>query len=715
VAGAGNDLFVISSAGDVIQDSFSTTSDTISSAAVSYTLPTNVTNLTFTGTAALKGTANAGNDTLTSNTGVDTLIGGAGNDTFVVNNASDVIQDTSTTTSNTLSSSSVSFTLPTNVNNLLFTGTAALKGTGNASSDLLTANTGADTLVAGSGADTLVSGSSGADSLVGGSGADVFVINNVSAKVSVSAAGNDTLQSSVSYTLPTNIPYMSLTGTSALSATGNSITDLIIGNSGKDTLTAGTGIAVLEGGKTAGSDQIKASSNQAALIGGGGSATMTGGAFKDFYAAGSISDGITTGATANIIAINQGDGADTLNATSGASDVLSLGHGIDTENLTFTKSGNNLILNDGVSGDSITLSNWFAASSDQDVTTLQVVEIASSSYNPNGSDPLRNKALEAFSFTSLVAAYNAAGDPSNWALSQAMPSAQLTSSATAAYGGDLGYYYGLNGNVTGINLTTAQTTLTNSAFATATQTIDMFSSISGGPVELLSTASGLAGTTTARTQQSATASTLAGPIDDTLPKATRDDPTFGASSTRPNENIGPITRSIPSSGTSVTSSPTASLGLLQTTEAAGASSTSSRSSLSLGKGPMMIRPLASQSDAPIDDSPPVATRDDPRLLLTDDILVPLGERDRVSSAILSYVGWAQLSAEQLQPAPIRTAGAGTQSQEPDANELMAAALLATPLLLHEDSSHLGCWRFRRARRRRCREQCSIRCSCCLHC
>jgi len=74
-----------------------------------------VNTLVLSGAANLQGTANAGNDTLISNSGVDTLVGGSGNDTFVVNNAADVVQDSSATASNTVQSS-VSYTLPTNVN-----------------------------------------------------------------------------------------------------------------------------------------------------------------------------------------------------------------------------------------------------------------------------------------------------------------------------------------------------------------------------------------------------------------------------------------------------------------------------------------------------------------------------------------------------------------------------------------------------------------------
>ena len=481
--GGGNDIFVVNSASDVVQNTYTTTNDTLESS-VTYTLPTNVNDLILTGTASLKGTANSGTDTLTSNTGVDTLVGGTGNDTFVVSNASDVVTDTSSTANNTIDSS-VTYTLPTDINSLVLTGTASLKGTANAGNDVLIANSGADTLVAGSGSDTLVSGA-GVDSLVGGSGTDVFVVSNASDVVNVASSGNDTIQSSVSYVLPTNVQYLALTGSGALTGTGNNQTDLIVGNTGNDTLVGSSGISVLEGGRTAGQDVLEASSNQAALLGGAGSSTLTGGAYKDFIAAGAVSDSITTGATSNVVSINMGDSADTLQATSGATNVLSLGGGIDTESLTFTKSGNNLILNDGMSGDSITLANWYAGSSDQDYTTLQVVEIASADYNSDGDDPLRNEALEEFNFSSLVTQFNNGGSPNNWALSNGMPSAQLSSSATADYGGDLAYYFGLNGNLTGMNLSAAQATLTNSAYATGTQTIDSWSSISGGGgIELL--------------------------------------------------------------------------------------------------------------------------------------------------------------------------------------------------------------------------------------
>ena len=490
VGGTGADLFMINSTADIVSVSGSHGVDTVQSS-VTYSLPSSVLDLVLSGTASINGTgssatggiiqANSGTDVLTGVGAATTLYGGAGNDTFAINSTTDVVIDSYTSTTNILNSS-VSFTLPTNVNILNVTGASAVLAVSNGGNDSITANTAADTLVgAGSGSDTLVSGSTGADSLVGGTGADVFVVKSTSDIVSVSTANtNDTIQSAVSYSLPTNVQYLVLTGTATVTGSGNGTTDLIVANSGTDTLTGGTGIAVLEGGS--GHDTLRAASNQAALIAGSGAASLSGGTFRDFLAAGSGSDTIVAGATANVIAVNKGDGATVLTPTTvaGAADVLSLGAGIDTESLSFTKSGNNLILNDGVTGDSITLTNYLSGSADQNVKTLQVVEIASSSYNGSGTDPLENQALEEFNFSALVTAFTNAGSSAGWLLSKDMASAQLTSSSSADYGGDLAYYYGLNGNLTGLNLSAAQATLTNSSFATATQTIDSWSSISGG-------------------------------------------------------------------------------------------------------------------------------------------------------------------------------------------------------------------------------------------
>jgi Ca2+-binding RTX toxin-like protein len=477
MGGGGNDTFVVYSASDIVSETSTTTSNTIQST-ISYTLPTNINTLVLTGTGGLTGTANSATDTLVSGTGGETLLGSSGNDTFVVYNAADIVTDTSATASNTIESS-VSYTLPTNVNSLYLIGTANLMGTGNAASDLITNSTsGNATLVAGSGTDTLVAGLFGVDSLVAGSGLDTFVVNNSSDVISVSAGTSDAVQSSVSYTLPTNLQYLTMTGNGV--ATGNALSDLIVGG-GLDTLTAGSGIDALEGGW--GPSLLQASTNQAALVGGNGTDTMIGGAQKDFYAAGLGGATITTGAAANVVSVNMDAGAVTLQPTTSASNILSLGGGIDTESLSMSKVGSNLVISDA-SGDAITFSNWYSGAANQNYATLQVIELASSSYSASSTDPLRNQAIEEFNLSALVTQFNAAltANPSlaNWSLSNGMVGAQLSSSPTSAYGGDLAYYYGLNGNLSGVDLSAVSSTLSNASFATAVQTIDSFSSITGG-------------------------------------------------------------------------------------------------------------------------------------------------------------------------------------------------------------------------------------------
>ena len=530
VGGTGSDLFILNNAADIVTVGATHGVDTLQ-AAFNDTLAANVSVLVLTGSAALAGTgnaiadvlrANSGNDTLTAGSGVATLVGGTGNDLFVVNNTADTVQSASTTAIDTITSS-VSFTLPANVNTLVLTGTGAVKGTGNAGNDWLSAvgTTTADTLVAGNGADTLVSGT-GADSLVGGTGADLFVVNATTDVVTVGAThGADTIQSSVSYTLPANVQYLSLTGSGALTGTASSSSvSLVHGGTGADTLNGGTALSVLEAG-TAGAQLLKATGAQAALIGGGAADTLTGGAFKDFLAAGKIADTITSGATHNVIAVNKGDGATVLTPTTGSGNVLSLGAGIDTEALTFTKSGNNLVLNDGVSGDSITFTNWYAAAADQTTTTLQVIEAASASYSSTGTDALRNKPIEEFNFTSLVAAFTTAGSTSGWALSHAMGADTLASSATAAYGGDLAYYFGMNGNLTGMNLSAAQSTLTNASYATATQTIDAWSGISGTATTLNAVVGGQQAASTNASTSADTARATILPVTDSSTQGMR--------------------------------------------------------------------------------------------------------------------------------------------------------------------------------------------------
>ena len=113
-----------------------------------------------------------GNDTLNGNAGADTMIGGLGNDRYTIDNVSDTIIENSGEGTDRVSSS-VSYTLPTNVENLTLAGTSAINGTGNNLANIITGNTANNKLKGGAGNDTL-DGKAGTNSLTGGGGKDTF-------------------------------------------------------------------------------------------------------------------------------------------------------------------------------------------------------------------------------------------------------------------------------------------------------------------------------------------------------------------------------------------------------------------------------------------------------------------------------------------------------------------------------------------------------------
>ena len=282
IGGSGNDSYFIDNKKDVVVEKHNEGTDHVSSS-ITYTLPVNVENLTLIGASALNGTGNflankmvgnsaanrfiggagfdlldgsAGNDTLDGGAGKDTLIGGAGkdimiggsgDDSYSVDNVSDVVTEDANAGTD-LVSSSVSYLLPINVENLTLTGTAALNGTGNDQANVMVGNA----------ANNQLNGGSGADILIGGRGNDSYIIDNASDMVTERLnEGIDIVSSSVTYTLSANVENLSLTGTTAINGNGNGLANnlkgntaanRLIGGGGNDTLDGGTGKNILIGG-----------------------------------------------------------------------------------------------------------------------------------------------------------------------------------------------------------------------------------------------------------------------------------------------------------------------------------------------------------------------------------------------------------------------------------------------------------------------------------
>ena len=235
----------------------------------------------------------AGNDTLVSGKGNDTLLGGAGNDSYTVNGANDVI-DEATSRGGTedaggtdLVSSASTFVLGSFIENLVLTGKNAVNGTGNSLANLLTGN----------GAANVLDGGAGDDTLLGGAGNDTYVVDSEGDRVyetrsmgaTQDATGKDIVLASASHWLGDFVEDLTLTGSGAISGTGNGLANKITGNDAANRLAGGAGKDSLIGG--AGADT---------LAGEAGTDLLTGGAGADVFLFSALSE-LGLGKTRDVI------------------------------------------------------------------------------------------------------------------------------------------------------------------------------------------------------------------------------------------------------------------------------------------------------------------------------------------------------------------------------------------------------------------------------
>ncbi|NEJ20251.1 rhizobiocin [Rhizobium leguminosarum] len=391
--GTGDDVYVVDVATDIVIENANEGIDIVHTALATYSIAalTNVENLTYTGSASFTGTGNAlantitggaGNDVLNGAAGADTLIGGAGNDTYIVDNAADIVTENADAGIDTVRTTSASYTLAANVENLSFAGTGAFAGTGNNLDNTITGGAATDTLSGGAGNDTL-NGGVGADSLIGGEGDDTYIVDNAGDLVTEAAdEGADTVRTTLaSYTLGSDVENLTYTGTAAFTGTGNGLANTIRGAAGADILDGKAGADILIGGVgndtyivdnvgdvvteglNEGTDLIKTAlsiytlgnnvenllyTGSASFTGTGNALvnTITGGAGNDLLDGGAGNDTLDGGGGNDIYVVDSagdvikeavGAGTDEIRTALAAYSIAAL---VNVENLTYTGSAN---------------------------------------------------------------------------------------------------------------------------------------------------------------------------------------------------------------------------------------------------------------------------------------------------------------------------------------------------------------------------------------
>lgn len=370
LGGAGDDVYFIDSASDVVTEASGQGSDTVKTT-VSYTAGANVENIALLGGAAIDSVGNtlhnvlvgnsagntltgdAGNDSLSGGAGADTMIGGSGNDVYWVDDAGDVITELSAEGTDTVNTS-VTYTLSSNVEKLVLSGSSAIDGTGSADNNVLTGNS-ADNQLFGMGGHDTIDGGAGADTMVGGAGADVYIVDSLGDVVTeLVGEGTDTVNTTLTYTLASNVENLNITGSSAADGTGNEGNNTITGNSagnqlsglvGNDTLDGGAGADTLIGGTGDDTYVVDSASDVITELAGEGSDTVRssisytlGANLENVALQGSTSIGATGNALNNVLIGN--GGANVLTGDLG-SDSLSGGSGSDT---LYGGLGNDLLI-----------------------------------------------------------------------------------------------------------------------------------------------------------------------------------------------------------------------------------------------------------------------------------------------------------------------------------------------------------------------------------
>ena len=448
VGGKGNDTYVVDDIGDLVTESLNAGTDTVQSS-VSYSLGANVENLILSGNTELTGTGNTLDNVITANNAGDYLYGGAGNDTLHGGAGYDEIHGGDGNDVLNAGGGAIEDDLYGGGGDDILNGqtTTCLWGEGGAGNDIinggsgndwlygddsawtdpLSTATGNDLLYGNAGNDRL-DGGLGADAMAGGSGNDIYTVDNVGDVVSENLnEGVDTVKSSITYSLGSNVEKLTLTGTNVINGTGNELANTLYGNGAANVLDGGLGADTMVGGlgndtymvdsygdvvtETAGggTDTVQSSTYVSSLganvenltltaggylgmgnaldnviianntgdylWGGAGNDTLYGGAGNDWLD-GSIGDDAMAGGAGNdTYMLGRGYGADTVvenDTTAGNCDVARFLAGVAADQLWFRQAANNLEVSIIGTTDKLVIQDWYmgAANHVEQFTTI---------------------------------------------------------------------------------------------------------------------------------------------------------------------------------------------------------------------------------------------------------------------------------------------------------------------------------------------------------
>nr|WP_255347801.1 calcium-binding protein [Gloeocapsa sp. PCC 73106] len=148
-----------------------------------------------------------------------------------------------------------------------------------------------DDTIEGLGNNDTLDGADGDDTLIGGVGNDLYRVNTEDDVIEEEAnAGNDTVQSSIDWTLGRNLENLTLAGNLRINGTGNNLNNSLRGNRVRNRLEGEAGNDTLDGGR--GIDRLFGGDGNDILVGGQKNDELTGGAGRDRFQFNNVNHGV---------------------------------------------------------------------------------------------------------------------------------------------------------------------------------------------------------------------------------------------------------------------------------------------------------------------------------------------------------------------------------------------------------------------------------------